>query len=187
MAKEDSLTYLHVTFERGISGDVNRHEVTFADQVKTVYGPVLRWQDKLDPEKPGPQGIIMSCDQLTVREMPSTLRNDRGTMEMEALGNTLVEGQAFTARAPRLTYAEAKDLLVFEGNGQTDAELFRQLAPGLPATKASARKIMYWQGSNRAEVDDARHLDLGMPGGGPSKPPSKGAAGFMAPIPGSPR
>jgi hypothetical protein len=188
VAKENRLTYLHVTFERGLTGNTNRREVTFADQVRAVYGPVLNWQDKLDGDNMsslGPEGIVMNCQQLTVREMPPLVRGEKGTMELEALGNTLIEGKTFTAHAHRLTYAQAKDLLIFEGDGRSDAELYRQVAVGLPMTKASARKIMYWRTANRAEVDDARHLDLGnIPGGPAGKTPSKSASGFLVPMPG---
>jgi hypothetical protein len=161
------LSYLHVTFERDLRGNINRRELTFADRVRATFGPVDDWQAKIDPDdlkSVGKSGIVMNCDELTVREAPNAVRTDRGVMEMEAIGGTLVEGQTFTARAHRLTYAEAKDLLVFEGNGRSDAELYRQVVPGTPATKATARKIMYWRSTNRAEVDDARYIDLTMPG-----------------------
>ncbi len=187
-AKENRLTYLHVTFERGLTGNINRREVTFSDQVRTVYGPVLNWQEKLDGDNMsslGPEGIVMNCQQMTVREMPAAIRGERGTMELEAIGNTLVEGKTFTAHAHRMTYAQAKDLLVFEGDGRSDAELYRQIAVGLPMTKAAVRKIMYWRTVNRAKVDDARHLDLGnIPGGPAGKTPTKSATGFLVPVPG---
>jgi hypothetical protein len=161
------LSYLHVTFERDLRGNLNRRELTFADQVRATFGPVADWRDSIDPDdlkSVGPSGIVMTCDELTVREAPSAIRADRGTMEMEAIGGALVEGQTFTARAHRLTYAEAKDLLVFEGNGRTDAKLYRQAQPRTPPTEATARKILFWRSQNRAEVDDARYIDLTMPG-----------------------
>jgi hypothetical protein len=171
----ERLSYLHVTFERDLKGNINRREITFADQCRATFGPVDDWQGKIDPDdfaSFAPGSVVMKCDQLTVRETPAARTTDRGAMEMEAVGGTVVEGQmepqqgAFTAHSHRLTYAEAKDLLVLEGDGRSDAELYRQLKPGTPATKLTARKIMYWQQSNRAEVDDARYIDLNLPGGG---------------------
>ena len=58
----------------------------------------------------------------------------RRAVELEALGNAVVENITFTARGNRITYAEAKDLLILEGNGRSDAELLQQLQrrrPGL--------------------------------------------------------
>jgi hypothetical protein len=105
----------------------------------------------------------------------------RSSIELGAGGNVLVEGESFTARSARLTWSEAKDLLVFEGDGRSDAQLFRQLKAGSQPSTASAGKILYWRAANRVEVEDARFLDLdqlrgggaaggfpgGMPGGGP--------------------
>lgn len=174
------LTYLNVQFEKGITGNLHKRELIFTDQVKTTYGPVATWDQQVsvdDPDGLGPTGVILNCDQLTVREMSVSriAGGERGPMELEALSNTLVEGSTFTARAHRLTYAEEKDLLVLEGDGRTDAQLFRQPRPGAATTKAAARKIMYWRNTNRVEVDDARYFDLGAFGSGNAEqpPPSK--------------
>ena len=64
--------------------------------------------------------------QAIFREGAKMVAAGHNPMELEALSNTLVEGSTFTARAHRLTYAEEKDLLVLEGDGRTDAQLFRQ-------------------------------------------------------------
>ncbi len=91
-------------------------------------------------------------------------------MELEALGSTLVEGSGFTARAHRLTFAEKKSLLVLEGDGHSDAQLFRQPVPGGPTSQATARQIKFWQSTNRVEIDDARFFDFGQFNSGPKKP-----------------
>jgi len=98
-------------------------------------------------------------------------------MELGASGNVLVEGESFTARSARLTWSEAKDLLVFEGDGRSDAQLFRQLKAGSQPSTASAGKILYWRTLNQVDIEDARFLDLdqirggggggGVPGGFP--------------------
>ena len=89
-----------------------------------------------------------------------------------------MEGESFTARSARLTWSEAKDLLVFEGDGRSDAQLFRQLRVGAAPSSASAGKILYWRSQNRVDVDDARFLDLdqlGGAGGAGMKLPGMGA------------
>src|SRR5690606_34388639 len=109
--------------------------------------------------------VLLNCDKLIVRQMPAVVRGQRGTVELETIGNTLVEGQTFTARAHKLSFAEAKELLILEGNGSTDAQLFRQTKVGGPTSQAAARRIMYGRNTNRVEVDDARFLDIGNLGG----------------------
>src|SRR5205823_2221138 len=143
---KDQLNYLNVQFQGALSGNVNNHEITVHDRVRTVYGPVQSWQDQLNPDNAdnlGPGGVRMTCDQLTVRQTndrPTAANPGRHPMELEAVGSTVVEGESFTALANRLTYAEAKDLLVLEGDGRNDAQLFRQDRPGAPSSKAAARR-----------------------------------------------
>ena len=175
---QDKLSYLNVHFARAITGNMHTRELTFADQVKTVYGPVENWEQQLDAENPEalpPEGVVMTCDQLSVRETSDRMpaedgKQARGFLELEALGNTLVEGNGFTARAHRLTFAEKKSLLVLEGDGRGDAQLFRQPVPGGPTSQAAARRILYWQSTNRVEIDDARFFDFGQFTAGPNKP-----------------
>jgi hypothetical protein len=187
-AEADTLTYLNVQFARLAVGNMHQRELTFTDQIKTIYGPVTGWEEKLDAEHPeslGPQGVTLNCDQLTVREMAGQVRASRaddgrpqrGFLELEALGSTLVEGTDFTARAHRLTFAEQKSLLVLEGDGRTDAQLFRQPTPGGPRSQAAARRIMFWPTTRRVEIDDARFFDLGQFNMGAKKPAAGAATG----------
>jgi lipopolysaccharide export system protein LptA len=178
---QPKFSYLNVRFEGKIGGNVHRQELTFADQVRAVYGPVDDWQSQLDPDAPeqlGPQAVLLTSDQLTVRQMPSVVRGQQATTELETLGNTRIEGQTFTAQAHKLTFAEAKDLLVLEGDGSSDARLFRQERPGAAASQAAARRIMYWPSTRRVEVDDARFLDIGSLGGGKPSTAQKDSFGI---------
>ena len=160
------LTYLNVQFQGPITGNVNDHEITFHDQVHTIYGPVLAWEDQLNFDKVadlGPDDELMHCDQLTLRQgaiVQQPGQPDRRPMEMESIGNVSVEGATFRALANRMTYAEAKDLLVLEGDGRNDAELYRQERVGAPPTRIAARKILYWRMANQVSVNDARFFDL---------------------------
>lgn len=161
-ARGEGLVYIGVQFQRAMSGNLRRRDLVFENQVRTIYGPVPTWDALLDPDHPetwGPRGVLMTSDRLNVSEMGSSQAATRWH-ELEATGNTLVEGANFTARSARLTYSQAKELLVLEGNGRTDARLFRQTRVGGAPSEAAARKILYWPATNRAEVDDARFLDL---------------------------
>ena len=160
--KDDTLRCLHVRFQGSITGNLHARKMTFHDQVQTTYAPVESWQAMLstnDPDALGPDGVVMHCDRLGVTQT-ITPNGGRRALELEAVGNTVVEGSTFTARAIRMTYAEAKDLLVLEGDGRTDAVLFRQEQLGGPMAKAAAQKILYWPKTKRAQVVGARSLDL---------------------------
>ena len=72
------------------------------------------------------------------------MNGGRDSYDLVAEGNTLVEGTTFTTRSPRLTYAQAKDLLVIEGDNRTDAVLYQQQRAGLDGSGTTAKRFMIW-------------------------------------------
>lgn len=167
----DGLNYMHVDFQTAIAGNLVKREVQFLDRVTAVYGPVTGWDQQLSPDRLEDlpeQAMLMNCDRLTVTEMGQNHLAQK-VHEMEAAGNARVEGKTFTATAERMTYTQAKDLIVLEGDGRSDAELWRQSRVGGPTEHAAARKILFWQRENRAQVDDARFLDLSQFGAPPPR------------------
>jgi len=156
-----AINYLHVRFHRNVVGNKPRGEMTFHNQVRTLYGPVPDWTSPIDPDRPEhwlPQTVLINCDRMQV-----FARDDAASgtsYDLVAEGNTLVEGTNFTARAPRLTYAQAKDLLVIEGDGRTDAVLYHQDRAGSPRSDTSARRFMVWPSTNRVQIDGATFLEL---------------------------
>jgi hypothetical protein len=150
-------------------GNVNRRVMEFHQRVEAIWGPVAGWEDSLDAHAPGglpPRAIAITSEVLGVGQVPPAPGQRRNSIELMAGGNVLVEGESFTARSARLSWSEAKDLLVFEGDGRSDAQLFRQMKIGAPTSSASAGKILYWRALNRIDVDDARYLDLDQFGAG---------------------
>jgi hypothetical protein len=188
-ARPDELTFLGVDFQRGMRGNLERRVMEFHQRVEAIWGPVAGWNDTLDPRAPTglpPRVVTISSDVLGVGQVPPAPGQRRGSIEIAAGGNVLVEGEAFTARSARLTWSEAKDLLVFEGDGRSDAQLFRQAKIGAATSSASAGKILYWRALNRVDVDDARFLDLDQLGAGAAglkvPGPSMGPAGPAKPV-----
>ncbi len=159
---EAALRQLYVRFRGGITGNMHRRELTFHDDVRTIYTPVDSWQPAIprdDPNSLGPGGIVVTCNRLSLRQI-RTPDGSRQTAEFEAAGNTIVESAGYTARAVRMTYSEASDLLMLEGDGRSDAQLFRQQQIGGPTAKAAAQRILFWPSTNRLKVDGARSLEL---------------------------
>jgi hypothetical protein len=108
-----------------------------------------------------PQGlaeaVTLGCDQLAVLKLPYLPAQK--TIELQASGNTIVEGKSFTARCARLAYTEAKDLLVLEGDGRSDAELTRR-DPARGDGRFAASKVYFWKTAGEVQVDGAKRLDL---------------------------
>jgi hypothetical protein len=160
----NALSFLAVHFARSISGNMYRRELTFSNQVKCIYGPVLAWDAKLDVENPdqaGPDAINLTTDSLTVREAPGRQAGQPGWLELETEGNTQADGMGITARSHRLTYAQEKSLMVLEGDGVSNASVFRQTTPGGPVSTTAASRILFWPSTSRIEVDNGRFIDLG--------------------------
>lgn len=174
--RPDELTYLSVDFQRGLAGNLGQRTLEFQQRVEAIFGPVTSWDQTLDVHDARglpPRTVRISSDVLSVGQTPPLPGVRQASLEMSALGNILVEGDTFTGRSSRLSWSEAKDLIVFEGDGRSDAELYRQERVGAPTSTASAGKISYWRSLNRVDVHDARYLDLDQI--------NASAAGFQSP------
>ncbi|MBN2293037.1 MAG: hypothetical protein JXM70_11465 [Pirellulales bacterium] len=160
--KKEGLIYLKITFQNHIEGNRFQRKIDFHDQVKAVYGPVENWQDRLPDDNPdavGPQGAILSCRKLSVTSMP-TPTGKRQNIELQAAGNTLIEGMLFTARGAVMSYNQDKDLMILEGDGRNPATLYRQEVIGGPEQNLHAQRIKYWPGTKEIKVVGAQSVEL---------------------------
>lgn len=161
-AGDKTINYLQTTFQRGMAGNELRREMNFYNQVRVLHGPVADWNTAIDRDRPEtwkPETVLIDCDQLqitAVREAAAA----QDSYNLVAAGNTLVESNTFTARAPRVTYAQGKDLLVIEGDARTPAELYHQKNAGGENSGTTAQRFMVWPSTNRVQVDGANFLDL---------------------------
>jgi hypothetical protein len=156
------LVYLHVEFSRAVDGNLNARHVEFSDQVQAIFGPVARWEDELDwrnPEAAGEQGAGLKCERLAVGQL-SGGEGGSPAVELEATGSAVVEGLKFLARGARISYSQAKDLLLLAGDGRSDAEFYRKPRANPLKPDTVARTIMYWRRDNRLEISGGRYIDL---------------------------
>lgn len=159
---ETKINYLNVTFQRQLVGNHPRKEMTFINQVRTLYGPVADWATSVDRNRPEtwtPETVSIDCEKMQVFARTDVAAATE-TFDLIAEGNTRVEGTTFHSIAPRLTYAQAKDLLVIEGDGRTDAMLYHQKVKGGETSATSAKRFMVWPTTNRVQIDGATSLEL---------------------------
>jgi lipopolysaccharide export system protein LptA len=166
-AADNKLAYLHVQFQQMMTGNTERRVATFHEQVRCVYDKVDSWRDRLDvhdPDSLGEKtGVLLTAERLTVAEAP-TLVAGAGSMELEAIGNVIAENSTFIARANRVTYSEAKDWLILEGNGYAPAELSFQEYVGAPWRSLPGSKIHFWPKTREASIADGRSMQMnGLP------------------------
>jgi lipopolysaccharide export system protein LptA len=160
----NQLYCLHIRFQDSITGNLRQGELTFNDQIRAAYTPVFDWSAMIDPDKQetlGPKAITLISNSLKVNQM--SLPTVKGqTIEVEASGNAVVEGNGgvFTARAQRIGFSEAKELLTLEGNGRTYAELYQQPQPGAPFSTTAAQKFQYNLKTKAIKIINARSLEI---------------------------
>lgn len=158
---ESRLVYIRVDYDDEIRGDIASRHLSFAGRVRTLYGPVETWDRTLDPDPMGGLGrgqFLLTSDRLSVSDAASSIPGGQTGLELAALGNATIEGDAFSARAWRVAYAKAKELVILEGDGRTDAELWRK---GSSAPDAAAQQIRFWTTNQSVQVDGGRFLNLG--------------------------
>ena len=161
-ANRKQIYFVDVQFERGITGNVlpMKQQITFFDQVRAIYGPVATWEARIDSDDPRglpPRSMFITCDQLTVNQMGPRIKG-RPSREMEALGNIRLEDQqvdgvVYTAQAHRMTYSEAKDMIVLQGDGRNPAELDEQASPTAPRNPIRGGTINYWRATRHTSFD----------------------------------
>ncbi|MHB8898207.1 MAG: hypothetical protein ACYC6Y_05630, partial [Thermoguttaceae bacterium] len=161
-ADDGKLVYLHVEFPQMMTGNTQLGQATFTQPVRCLYQEVDSWQarpDLHDPDSLGDSGILLTADRLTVAKAPAPTANDE-SLELEALGNVTAENATFTALADRMTYSQAKEWLILEGDGYAPAELSFQEFVGAPARRYSAGKVCFWPKTKDVKIVDGRTLQM---------------------------
>ncbi len=161
--RANRLIYVRVDYQNEIEGNIDQREAVLQHYVQAVYGPVASWDQTLDPNQQGglgPQGIVMTCQRLFLAE---TGQGAQRGIELSAVGDTLVEGATFTARAQRFSYVQAKDLLVVDGENQP-AQIRLQGRPGDRPSEFSARQFKYWVSTGQHEEIGVTQLDFNQVG-----------------------
>jgi hypothetical protein len=178
------LECLDLRFMKSITGNKNRREMTFHGQVVAAHALAQSWAMTLlddgnpDPNRLGPQAVVVKSESLEVADMsPVGGGGGSSNMEFQARDNVIAEGALppsadgklsnFYARCARLSYSQAKDQLIFEGDGRSDAELFKQSGEGTAVSPFKAQKILYFQKTQEVIVNGFRSAEFNPP---PAKP-----------------
>jgi hypothetical protein len=177
----NQLTCVHLRFLRSITGNKIAKVVVFHGQVCAAYAPAQSWTTTLDSDDPnrlGLKAVVLHSDHLEVDGMSPVSGSTGSKVELKALDNVVAEGTNFTSRSARLTYTQEKELLILEGDGRSDAELFKQEGgPGTPATHFAAQNIRYFLETKfrpaKVEVTGVRSFETNQTPGRPAAPGRK--------------
>jgi hypothetical protein len=163
---------------KSITGNKNRKEMVFHGQVLAAHALAKSWTTTLlddgnrDPNHLGPQAVVLQCESLEVDDM-SPVGSGSSSMEFQARDNVIAEGTLppsadgkvsnFYARCARLSYSQAKDQLIFEGDGRSPAKLYKQNGEGTVLSPFEAQKILYFQKTGEAIVNGFQSLEMTPP------------------------
>jgi hypothetical protein len=150
---KDGLNYMQVNFAGGVSGNLYRREMTFYRRIRAIYGPVTAWTMKLDLDQAqrDPETMRLECDQLSLGQWKAA--DQKTTIEMVAEGNASVVGSSFRADAQRVSFHQASDMIVLQGQATTPAKIWYQQVPNTSAQYAEANEIKYWHKRGQIAVD----------------------------------
>jgi hypothetical protein len=156
------LTSIHVSFQREITGDLARREITFHQQVQTTYSPALDFNDtiKADPLADLKERmVLMQSDALTVTEF---IQPTARWFEMRASGHTQVRGERLDINAPIVQYSSANEVLTIEGDGRAQAQIWMHQATGGPPNRMQGERLRYNLRTGAAETDRVSEINVNL-------------------------
>ncbi|MCS7167985.1 MAG: hypothetical protein RMI91_12255 [Gemmatales bacterium] len=130
--------------------------VSFAGGISLIHLSADDPDIAVPPERLPEDALNLSCGQLKI----TSRKVDNGSTAQELLAeqNVRVRAKQFHALADRVSFDEAKDLLILEGaNGAT---LYRQRVPGGEFEPVRAKRIWFWRRENRVRFDGTESIQL---------------------------
>lgn len=137
------------------AADKQTDVITFTGGVQLVHVPASDPDEPVDPDRL-PDGLSLSCGQLKITSRK--LENGGAAQELLALQGVRVRASQFYAHADRVSFDEAKDLLVLEGS--SGATLYRQKVPGGEYEPVRAKRIWFWRRDNRVRFDGTESIHI---------------------------
>ncbi len=162
---QPGVTCLHLNFDGQLTANSKRTEMQIDGQVRGVFGPVKAWDEQLNPaQAPPPAGCTrLTCQSVSLVQWTPEAAGSPMT-ELIATGDAVILGEAFEARGRRVSYNQQNDLLVLEGDGRTDANLWHATRPGAPRNQLVAGKILYRPGDGWTQIEKVRSATINQQG-----------------------
>jgi hypothetical protein len=146
--------YTRIHFDGRMDGNTKDRVTTFRDRVRVVYGPVEHSTETIDEDNLPKDGGWMRCNRLQLTQHPET-KKQKPYIEMEATGNTELDGRSFHAIAHLVTYDESKGLYVLNGDGKRDAKIWHEKTPGAARSSVAAQRMEFIPALNDLKIDRA--------------------------------
>lgn len=153
-AEPSEWEYTQVNFRGKMDGNTNERITTFYDRVSVLYGPVANSTETIDEDHLPKDGGWMRCDRMQLTQHPVT-KAQQAYVEMEAAGNTELEGRSFYAMAPYASYDESKGLYILKGHGKQNARIWREAQPGAARSAHEAQRMEFIPSQYKLHIDNS--------------------------------
>lgn len=171
-AEHQPIEFLRIEFERSLDASTEGKQIKFAGRVAAVFGRVAEWSDAPSVDARDRRGggqMWLQCEELQMVEWESRAGNQA---ELNATGGVYVKGDMFEAQAHRLSFNRATQLLVFDAEGESPAQLWQQ-QPGQPRNHLAATQIRYNLGDGTYNFVGLRQIDMTHGAPAPPRRPSR--------------
>ena len=162
------LKHLEILYQGTMTSNLRKRIAIFRDRVEVLHSPVNQIEEPVDRFHLRDDGLWLRCEQLNlsqIRHTAAASRHNRlqriDSVEMTALKNVEAEIQKngfHIATADRISYSEAKDQLILEGQQSHPARISRQTKRGASPSRFSGGKITYYPGTQHLKIDDTEIL-----------------------------
>jgi hypothetical protein len=151
---KEEMKLTRVEFEGRMLTDssTGRRIARFWDNVEVVNLPAERVDVAVDKDRLPLRGMYLRCEKLTVFTSPQP--DGKNSQNLIAETKVFVDSPDFTARAAKVSFEEAKDLIILEANATAKAVLYRKKGPGVPTPEIKGKKIYYWRQSKQYKIED---------------------------------
>lgn len=130
--------------------------ITFTGGVQLLHVSATDPDQPIDPDRLPEDGLSIACGQLKIASRK--IENGSSTQELVAERGVRVRAKQFHALADRVSFDEAKDLLILEGT--SGATLYRQRVPGGEFEPVRAKRIWFWRRDNRVRFDGTESIQI---------------------------
>ena len=142
------LKYMQCNFNGSVEGNYNTGQIVFLDRVVTMICPARSFRDVINTSNTRnivANGMLLECNKLEINQFQQGGSGAK-SIDLKAEGNTLIEmtyeTRYYIATADKIKFEQAKNLITFEGNRNSDVVIYEAANLNAPTQKGPSGKMI---------------------------------------------